>query len=352
MGAIIGAVAGVASAGAGIYGATQAGKGGAPDSYRTLNQLLSFRRNRGQAWNAQDASDAYFNQGLRSSLAEMSLFGSPGETINQRYWSTDYKGRGGRWVNRQVQVPQFEGSLALAARTQPYVASLQKQDLTNKIGLLKELAPSLYEAQKQYDPMRQALSDELVRTATQGLSSSPQNSSFADERDVLQSIRSGQAARGMGFGNTDLYREAIAVDRARQQRRLAEADLGFRRSELASRALSVRSATTPDPVQVLLGQMGNANSQSVVGQAMQGVGSPLSLNQQIAGMNPLAGNQAAYAMDQSGRNQMWNQLTSGLGGLSQSAFKLYNTPNPYYGTPAGDVPHSYTGDPSSPYRFR
>jgi hypothetical protein len=209
----------------------------------------------------------------------------------------------------------------------------------------------LYEAQRQYDPLRQQLSDELVKSAMGGLAQGPANSSFADDRDVMQSIRSGQAARGMGFGNSDLYREAIALDRSRQQRRLADADLGLRRSEMAARALGMRASTTPDPTQVLLGQMGNTNSQQLVGQTMQGIGSPLTLQSSMMSMNPMAASQNAYAMDQSGRNQMWNQLSSGLGGLGQAAFSLYNTPNPYYGQNPGDVPYTYSGDPSSPYRF-
>lgn len=293
-----------------------------------------------------NAQDALYNGALQSQLSGNQLFGSAAQNYSLPYQIRD---RNGRLVTRyrQFSVGAQEGSLAQAARAQPYLQAQRRSDQTDQAGLTADIydqfSGGINQTTRAYDPEQTALSDMLMSQATQGLGAG----NAWDNRAVTQDIRGRLAHMGRGQGNADLFQEAVGLDRSLQDRRL-------RQQDFASRVLGQRNQMfNPASAQTLLfGRGGGATNETGL------VNAALGSNQQAPSsfLNALgvggALQQGAYNTNQSINNMNANSQVSALGGLGNAAMSIYNAPNPYYGQNPGDVPYDYSGDPSSRYRYR
>lgn len=316
-------IGGLASAGAGIYGAKKASDAAkdVPTTGQSLYEQMRFRGWYGDRSNSLDARDAMFQMGLEDRLNQARLFGSQGGTMAMEYLARDYKGNPVGMRTQNVAMPQMEGALSRAARMQPQLAALQRSDLMSQLGMATDLAPQLRQIGMAYDPERERLSNSLMATAQSGLGSWGGGDALAD-RDAQQAIRAGQAARGMGFGRSDLYEEAIGLDRSRQQRRSIEQTMQLQRGDFAQRVLAQRAALMPDPINVLLNRASNYNTSSLMQQAgMQNV--PNSMQAMLATNNWAQNDLNRFQTSSSLQNMANNNLTGSLGGLGSSAALMY-----------------------------
>lgn len=128
------------------------------------------------------------------------------------------------------------------------------------------------------DPQRTRLLDTLATQAEEGLalgsSISPEM-----EREFQQSVRAGQAARGFGYGTSDIAAEAAFTagqkDAMRQQRQA-----------FAGNVVNLRSAAGVDPFMALLGRQSSAGGMiGGIGQQAQGMGVQ-GMQSADFGMNP------------------------------------------------------------------
>lgn len=137
---------------------------------------------------------------------------------------------------RTVEVPKQEGYLSMADKASRSADNLAAESATrqrtNNINDYANLGPEALAALKASDPETAKMLDELTRQSQEelqmGTSLDP-----SQRRLVQQSVREGQAARGMGFGPADNYEEALGVSEfgqeQRQQRRLqASSVIGLR----------------------------------------------------------------------------------------------------------------------------
>lgn len=308
--AIIGGVAALGGTAASVYGASQSG----PQPLTPRRALLSERQGRqqhGPALLAFDWRDALWNAALASQAQEAGLFGTRGGPR-----SVDYLTNTGRRRTANFYQPESEGVLALMARAQPHVFAMERArsefEADTMTDILSEFSPDIYEAYRAYDPDRTALMDSLTRSAQSELDAGSTNA--YEDRETQQSIRAGQAARGMGFGNADLVEEAIGLDRGREARRLG-------RGEYAARILGLRTSVMPDPASILLGRSGAGGGASILGQAAfgniaQGPGRSPLLDPALAGIG-----QSSALANISMRNQSYNNIASSLGGLGNLALQ-------------------------------
>lgn len=263
---------------------------------------------------AIDTEQAQQYAALNQMLQSYGLFGSPGGSQNVSFRTTRNPNGTWNYASRTIQTPQSEGLLSMIGRVQPELSRLRTSG----------------------DPQGNDLLDLLTQDAT-GLVRGGSNP--YDDHELMQSIRAAQAARGMGYGTSDVLAETLGLDRGREQRRIGRGAYG---AQIAGLRQSLRGDPLTDAVR-LLG----------VGQQSQG-------GVQVPGniWNPTAG--AAQNAQYAGQMSAWNAsqnntagLFSGLGQLGQAAVNNYaTTPNPYFGRDPGDVPYQYRGDPSSPYRYR
>jgi hypothetical protein len=345
----IGIAAGITGAATGLgqlgLAFSNSGGGDAPGLNTLSRKLYANRRHYQRGWQSLDTQQALWAAQLQDQLAQNQLFGNAA----QSYAIPHQTGFRGRTKYRRFDIGASEGQLAMMARAQPALQEMQRADAlsnaANAADVYSQYSPQIYQAGREYDPRATQLSDALVNQAQAGINSGGQ--SAYEDRYLSQQIRGGQAARGMGFGNADLYQEAVGLDRNRQERQI-------RWGEFGNRVLGIRHATTPDAASILFRGGGGSGYGAAVGGAygansQQGLGGIIG----ALGAGGLGGlEQNAYAMNQSVSNQNANSLSSALGGLGSAAFAAYNAPNPYFGMDPGSVPYNYGGDPSSAYRYR
>jgi len=312
-------IAGAATAAAGTgLSIAQASRtqGGAPGLQAVLGNLQDYRRRRGEGWHALDTRDALLQAALSDRLAQLQLFGGGAQSVELPFQSIDEDGRR-RTAYQRFNVPGSEGLLAMMARAQPEMFAMQRAEEEERAGLttalLSQFGPQLMEVGRAFDPDRSALSDALVADARSHVGD---GGSPLEDRELQQSVRAAQAARGMGYGQVDLAQEAIAMDRGREDRRM-------RRGDYASRILGLRSATTAvDPLATLMGIRGGSSGAGSLAQQVFGrITLPPGLGS--AATVGVAGGleQEAYAADQSARNQQANNLASILGSSSNLALQ-------------------------------
>lgn len=307
---------GASLAGAGLSFASSSGQGHAPGIRQISDKLWTQRGRYQQGWNAMNAQDALYNGALQSQLAGNQLFGADAQTYSLPYQIRDHNGR---LVTRyrQFNVGRQEGSLAQAARAQPYLQAQRRSDQIDQAGLTSDIynqfAGGINQTTRDYDPQQTALSDQLLSEATQGLNMGGR--STYEDRYLAQSIRGAQAARGGGFGNADIYQEAVGLDRNTQNRRLKQQDF-------ASRVLGQRNQMfNPATAQTLLfGRGGGATNETGLVNSAFGMNqqAPSSFLQSLGTGGALQQN--AYATNQSINNMNANSQVSALGGLGNAAF--------------------------------
>ena len=238
---------------------------------------------------AVDAENALNYAGLNQLLQGYGLFGSPGGSTPINYRVRNRAGTGWQNVTRNVNTPESEGLLALLGRVQPELSRLRGEG----------------------DAEGNALLDLLTRDATSLIN---RGSNPYEDRELLESIRGGQAARGMGYGNADLYQEAVGLDRSRDTRRIE-------RGQYGQGLLATRRGYQGDPLSEAIRLLG-------AGSAAQG-----GVVQRSSLWEPQVGAAQAnqYAGQLANFNSQQNNMASLIGGAGRLGMAGYNA----YRTPAG-----------------
>lgn len=133
--------------------------------------------------------------------------------------------------------------------------SLQR---TNDIADVARLGPEAMAAMRASDTGTTALLDQLTKAAGEGMDA---GSSLGPlQRQFEQQIRSGQSARGMGYGPGDVYNEGLGVAQFGQQ-------LKQQREQQAGNVVGMRKQIYGDPFERILNRQGSG--QGMNSQAMQ-----------------------------------------------------------------------------------
>jgi len=116
------------------------------------------------------------------------------------------------------------------------------------IAAVERLGQRATEAFRQANPEQAALMAELNRQAQQELAAGA-SLPPAMARELEQQVRGAQAARGMGFGVSDISQEALVKGLQAEQ-------LQRRRQAFAQQMVGLNAATAADPFMAILGRPG------------------------------------------------------------------------------------------------
>jgi hypothetical protein len=141
----------------------------------------------------------------------------------------------------------------------PSMMRAQTAQRESEINDVLNLGPKAREALRASSPDAARLLDLLNADATKGMEMGAQLDPSL-RREVQQSVRAGQAARGMGVGPSDLFEEALQTGSA------AEALRASRRAAAAN-AIGLDQQFYGDTFQQILARPGNAGAQMLGGQA-------------------------------------------------------------------------------------
>jgi len=157
-------------------------------------------------------------------------------------------------VNRIIAPQQFDlisSMLSKYAGTEGDISSrLNSQSRAADVADVANLGPSAVAAIKASNPQQQQLLDALNQQAAQGLSLGASLDPSL-RREIQQGVRSGQTARGMGYGPSDLYEEALTTGRAGEA-------LQNQRRAFASSVAGINQASNVDPSLAVLGRPSQA----------------------------------------------------------------------------------------------
>ncbi len=200
---------------------------------------------------------------------------------------------------RDVDVPAQGGYLDLIQNdVAPRASAIQAQENTASrtadIADVKNLGPEAIAAMKAANPEQAALLDKLTSGAQSDLDLGQQMDPYM-QRNLQQSLRAGQAARGFGYGGNDAYAEATA-----------QAQMGYglqqQRRQYAQGIVGLNQSVYGDPYQQILGRTSGANAaaSAYAGQAGGQLSGSLfnpesSMSQDIYGANYNAANAANIA---------------------------------------------------------
>lgn len=197
---------------------------------------------------------------------------------------------GGEQVQRPVQKtrtvtqPEQKGLLSLMENdVAPAVRRQAAADAEAQLGLLKDLGPRAVSAIQGLDPTQTRLVQGLSDDAEAGLAAGSKLDP-AMRREVEQDVRGAQAARGFGFGPTDVFEEAFGLGSAGEA-------LKERRLARAGAVTGLRKSLYQDPVLAEFGAPSSFStnaSQQILGNA-QGTAT--------TGANTLFNPQSPYAAD-------------------------------------------------------
>jgi len=159
------------------------------------------------------------------------------------------------------------GLLELLGRAGPDLARINQQALTAQregdIGDVRNLAGASRTAYEQLNPEGAAMVKRITELRM-GELENPFAMSPSQTREAQQAVRSAQASRGLGFGPTDAFTEALYLgDRQR--------NLFNERIAGASQAVGMNQAFYGDPFAAILGRPSGSSAQGLVNQA-QGFG--------------------------------------------------------------------------------
>ena len=150
--------------------------------------------------------------------------------------------------------------------TQPRLAAMDRQtqraQRESDISAIEEFGGRARDAIDAANPEQAALLSELNRQAQEGLSAGGQLSAF-ERREIQQSARAGQAARGLGYGMGDAAIESLAQLQGASARRQ-------QRQGFAQSMVGLNKATSADPFMAILGRPSSvspAMAGGAVGQA-------------------------------------------------------------------------------------
>lgn len=164
----------------------------------------------------------------------------------------------------------------------PAVRRAARSDAEAQLEILKDLGPQGVSAIQGLDPTQTRIVQGLSDDAEQGLALGSKLDP-AMEREVQQDVRGAQAARGFGFGPTDVFEEAFGLGSAGEA-------LKERRLARAGAVTGLRKGLYQDPILAEFGAPSSFStnaSQSILGGAQQ----------TATGTNTLFNPQSAYAQD-------------------------------------------------------
>jgi hypothetical protein len=155
------------------------------------------------------------------------------------------------------------GLLALMRESGPELAAAQRDALSAQragdIADVQALAGASRSAYDQLNPEGAALLRRINSIRQEELDN-PYAMTSSQRREAEQNVRAAQASRGLGYGPTDAFTEALYLgDRGR--------GLFNERMQGAAQTIGLNQAFYGDPFQQILGRPGTANPQGLVQQA-------------------------------------------------------------------------------------
>lgn len=325
-------VSAVIGAGATAYGASQRPdeEGFRDAGKETAEGIKAYTKYAPQLFALEQQYRPQYNQ-LELMELERTLLGRPGSTSMEpgrrvRLREGEVAPEGARFVkwdkgDRLYEIPAFErempaqrGLLELleseiaprGARIEALTTRAQREaDIID----VTELAPRAREAFRTASPEGARLLDLLTENSIEELQSGARLDPGL-RREVQQSVRGGQTARGFGYGASDLFEEAMETGRFGEQLREARAGRG-------TRALAATQSFYGDPLMTILGRPATVQPQSYVAQGtgLTG-GGPQLFNPMNAYLGNLNASNAALAGD---RYSSWQDLMAGTIGGSVGA---------------------------------
>lgn len=204
------------------------------------------------------------------------------------------------------------------------------------IAAVERLGQRATEAFRQANPEQAALMAELNRQAQQELAAGA-SLPPAMARELEQQVRGAQAARGMGFGVSDISQEALVKGLQAEQ-------LQRRRQAFAQQMVGLNAATAADPFMAILGRpgVGVAAGQSLAAQG-QGMAPQQVFNPESAYAGSLAAGNYNAALNASiasanARAGVASGVMQGLGSAAGGIFQgkcwvareVYGADNPMW----------------------
>jgi hypothetical protein len=304
--AVAGTVAAVAGAGASIYGASQAGKGGGspppPVGLFDVNPLTGQT----EANKAGRGLLNYYRQNIPGFIGLQNRFGP--QLMNQMFRQSN------QFLDKQS---------ALELRAAQQAARNVAQIRAGELGTMREQAPLTRGLMEGLSPEQaavvQASSEEAARASASAKGVTPE-----EQRMYQQAAREGAQASGRIGGNTAIAAEVMGRENVMAQKRAEAAGARERAFSQAGQFY-----TTPGfnllsnaPLAYKLGTVGAASAMSG-GPAASGnfdFNMPLNLAQQSAGAQNQY-NQAVYQTNlanQQAKAQMWSGIGSSLMGMGMN----------------------------------
>src|SRR6185436_3372219 len=200
----------------------------------------------------------------------------------------------------------------------PQMSALERQSQAGQreadIGAVEKYGPRATAAMRAVNPQQTALLDAITQQST-GDVQAGYNLPVGLQNTVNQASRAGQAARGLGYGPSDAYSEAIAQSEAANQWRGQNLDRGMR-------VAATNAATQTDPFLAILGRPASspAAAQGLLG-SLQGQSGLSNRGSQFDPMNPYAQDlyntnfNANAASKIGGANAIAGMASSALGSL-------------------------------------
>jgi hypothetical protein len=237
---------------------------------------------------------------------------------------------------RMVDVPATPGLIDLAERAQPRLSALQRVEREQALADVEGLGPRAMGAMRGYDPTLTGLLDRLGADAEEDLEAG-YSLGPGLKREVEQAVRRAQADRGLGYGTTDVFTEAMNIGQAAEARRRE-------RQQFASGVAGQRATVYGDPFVQVLGRSsgrtaspqgflvpessmvsprvdGNAFNVGLAGYEAQQNAARAGYNAQMGGIGMLSGGLWNLAMLYGGQRTPsysgWNTWQGALPGMGQ-----------------------------------
>ncbi len=369
-----GAVALVAAAALGA-GATAYSASQVPDAPDPINYGQQYRdilraqlRNAGRLYGAHAEYDPLY-AGLDERLLLQRLLGSEGGDRTEEY--TDYVTTPGHWEippagpvssnspatargstsagriwipgsshpvtrTRTVTDPATRGLIDITERDlQPAQRRMQTEDtrarVQGEVDILREMGPEAIAALKASNPSAAALIDELTRQASEELQLGG-NLSRDQRRQVSETVRQGQADRGMGFSPSDVFIEALQTADA------SEALKASRRSFAANTA-QLNAGFAGDAYQRFFGRSSGSTASAGEFVPYGASGSRAPFNPESSMAQDIIGTNFNVAQDafQAGQNNLNSTIGSSVGNFGNAlATYLRSRSNPGLNTQPGN----------------
>ncbi len=130
--------------------------------------------------------------------------------------------------------------------TSDALATLFKGQREADVSQFEQLGPRTVQALLNADPQQRDLRNSLNQQVYGDLQAGSGLTS-AERHDTQQNVRTAQAARGLGYGPSDVYEEAFTLGQAGQARKAA-------RQSNAARLIGINQATAGDPFMAVIGR--------------------------------------------------------------------------------------------------